>query len=112
MVRRSSHPNGTQIFSFEDDADSDFNDVILKFDPTNCITFETTVLSVDSKVHHKVWLNIYWDGIPQDEILLFEDSHDAVNTTAIVNVANHEYFENFTVQNLSTTAIIQRMTKQ
>jgi hypothetical protein len=84
--------DGVQTFSFEDDADNDFNDVILRLDPTDCLTFQVSELPQDAVTAHQVWLTVYWDGVAQGDILVFENTLKSQNKTASINVANHHFF--------------------
>lgn len=87
-ARRATNANGIGTYSFEDKTDFDYNDVVLQIDPSACLTQRITALPIEASLRSQVWLTVYWEGIPEADILVFADSQDAVSNIATVNVAN------------------------
>lgn len=77
---RSQPDLGIERIMFEDSSniDSDFNDVVLEV-TKNCGsgTLVVEMISVSASWEHQIRIRVFRDGVEQDDILLWENSHEA-----------------------------------
>lgn len=68
--------------SFEDKgSDFDFNDIAFDLDLRDCRAAQVTMTDLNAGWHHQVRSNIYYDGILQQGIVLWPDSHEGAGET-------------------------------
>jgi hypothetical protein len=84
--------DGTTLYSFEDKTDMDYNDVVLRVDNRQCLSFSFSALPLEATYHHRIGVQVFYDGKMQDDIIISEDSHTSVGQVTVVNVTNVEQF--------------------
>lgn len=68
--------------AFEDKgSDFDFNDIAFDLDLRDCRATQVTMTDMNAGWHHQVRANIFYDGILQQGIVLWPDSHEGVGQT-------------------------------
>jgi hypothetical protein len=90
-------PDGTSLFGFEDKTDNDFNDVVMDVDTRHCLSFAFSVLPLEAAYHHKIGVQIFYDEILKNDVILSQDSHLSVNQTVLVDVTNVATFQSYEV---------------
>lgn len=68
--------------SFEDKgADFDYDDIAFDLDLRDCRSVQVTMTDMNAGWHHQVRANIFYDGILQQGVVLWPDSHEGVGET-------------------------------
>lgn len=76
-------------FMFEDSGrDTDFNDVVMEVNPTECLNLQFSVMPLESLWHHQIGVEIYYEDKLQEDVILWTDSHAAVNNLTVIDVTN------------------------
>gem|GEM_PF-2400336 len=91
VVTRS---DGRIVFNFEDKgSDFDYNDVVVDVDPSSCTTFTFRVYPLEAAWHHQIGLQVSYEGELKGDLLLWDDSHEAVNQEKTVDITYAPAFE-------------------
>ncbi len=77
---------GHRLYRFEDKGnDFDYNDVLIEVQRTSETGLQVHVVAVQANWHHEIYAEI--DG---QDLLLWDDSHEAVGQTAVLAVVNND----------------------
>ncbi len=89
-VQIESLDGSIKIINFEDSgSDYDYNDLKVMVNKRDCKNIEVTVLEVNGSWHHKVKIALLYNNVVKQDILLWDDSHLAVNETISLNAYNY-----------------------
>ncbi len=82
--------NSTYLYKFEDKGlDMDYNDIWIIAEQNNCQDIEFNVLKLNGSWHHQIKVRILLNNVIKEDILLWPDSHLAVNQTKTINFSNY-----------------------
>jgi hypothetical protein len=90
-AKKSVDAQGIGTYDFDDSgADLDFNDVNTELVQTTCDTLELRTLRVDASWQHDIYVRVMNDRLT-DDLLIWDNSHLARNTTAQVDISDYVY---------------------
>lgn len=85
--------------SFEDKGgDFDYNDIAFDLDVRDCHNVRVTMTDLNAGWHHQVRANILYDGVVQQGIVLWPDSHEGVGQTLSYDLGSYISPENLVCQ--------------
>jgi hypothetical protein len=85
FVQTEDLGNGITLYKFEDKSDFDFNDVILEVKKSDC-QVEVTSRPLEARWHHQVRVKLLYDGVVKEDIMLWTDSHQSINSSKMVKL--------------------------
>jgi len=81
---------GIKMIYFDDSgSDLDFDDIVIYVDGNDCEKMEIKVLERSAGWRHRIGIKIYYDGAARKEIILWEDSADAVGETQVLDIYDY-----------------------
>lgn len=82
-------PRQFDIYFDDSGSDFDYNDVMLAIDAQDCGAMRARVIHSLALWHHQIRARVVYNNVTVSNILLWEDSHDAVGQEKTVNVYDY-----------------------
>jgi hypothetical protein len=79
-AKKTVLPDGSLTVNFEDKGlDNNYIDVIVNLNTNNCSNITATTQLSTASWHHQIKLKVFYDGVLKDDLVLWSDSHLALN---------------------------------
>lgn len=79
---------GDEILLYFEDSGFDFdhNDLLVKLSPFDCSRVQVRPIVLDAGWHHQIRMKVYFDQFIREDLLLWEDSHKALNAVKVIDM--------------------------